>query len=162
MPMSNKTSGVICAPERWGLPPEAIASLGKRLWDFWDRYRDCFKTKTHESAGHAWTYLRGLLGMKNERNFANIARRVTGLEEDGQNLQQFVSDSPWIALRVWCGQPGGRGHAGGDIPWRFSGNADGLGQAGVDPSRHYRDHPARSDRHCDRDLSVVEAARRGS
>lgn len=97
MPMSNKTSGDICAPERWGLPPEAIASLGKRLWDFWDRYRDCFKTKTHESAGHAWTYLRGLLGMKNERNFANIARRVTGPEEDGQNLQQFVSDSPWIA-----------------------------------------------------------------
>ena len=35
--------------------------------------------------------------MKNERNFANIARRVTGPEEDGQNLQQFVSDSPWIA-----------------------------------------------------------------
>jgi len=97
MPMSNKTSGDICAPERWGLPPEAIASLGKRLWDFWDRYRDWLKTKTHESAGHAWTYLRGLLGMKNERNFANIARRVTGPEEDGQNLQQFVSDSPWIA-----------------------------------------------------------------
>lgn len=35
--------------------------------------------------------------MKNGRNSANIARRVTGAKEDGQNVQQFVSDPPWVA-----------------------------------------------------------------
>ena len=38
--------------------------------------------------------------MKAERNFANIARRLTGPEQDGQNLQQFMSDSPWAAQAV--------------------------------------------------------------
>ena len=84
-------------PDRWGLPTEAIASLGNRLQDSWSGFQSCFKTKTRDSAEHAWTYLRGLLEMKTGRNFANIARRVTDPGEDGQNLQQFMSDSPWEA-----------------------------------------------------------------
>ena len=79
---------------------EAITSLGDRLQDCRARYRGCFKTKTRDGAEHAWTYLRGLLEMKTGRNFANIARRVTDPEEDGQNLQQFMSDSPWEAQAV--------------------------------------------------------------
>jgi SRSO17 transposase len=85
---------------RWGLPDEAIASLGNRLRDFWSRYRGCFKTKTRDASEHAWTYLRGLLGMETKRNFANIARRVTDVDDDGQNLQQFMTDSPWSAQAV--------------------------------------------------------------
>jgi SRSO17 transposase len=33
--------------------------------------------------------------METKRNFANIARRVTDPDDDGQNLQKFMSDSPW-------------------------------------------------------------------
>ena len=33
--------------------------------------------------------------MDNERNYANIARRVINQDDDGQNIQQFMSDSPW-------------------------------------------------------------------
>jgi SRSO17 transposase len=87
-------------PRRWGLSDEAIANLGNRLRDFWSRFRHCFRTKTRDSSEHAWTYLRGLLGMETERNFANIARRVTDPDEDGQNVQQFMSDSPWSAQAV--------------------------------------------------------------
>jgi len=87
-------------PRCWGLSDEAIANLGDGLRDFWSRYRSCFKTKTRDPSEHAWTYLRGLLGMETERNFANIARRVIGPHEDGQNLQQFMSDSPWSAQAV--------------------------------------------------------------
>jgi SRSO17 transposase len=82
-------------PGRWGLPDKAVASLGDRLRGFWTRYRGCFKTRTRDASEHAWTYLQGLLGMETKRNFANIARRVTGVDDDGQNLQQFMSDSPW-------------------------------------------------------------------
>ncbi|MCZ7572888.1 MAG: transposase [Ardenticatenaceae bacterium] len=84
-------------PRRWGLSNQAIANLGNSLRDFWSRYRPCFKTKTRETSEHAWTYLRGLLGMDTKRNFANIARRVTGSDDDGQKVQHFMSDSPWLA-----------------------------------------------------------------
>jgi SRSO17 transposase len=39
--------------------------------------------------------------METNRNFANIARRVIDPDDDGQNLQQFMSDSPWSAQPVF-------------------------------------------------------------
>lgn len=87
-------------PRCWGLSSEAIANLGNRLRDFWSRFQPCFKTKTRNTGEHAWTYLRGLLGMDTKRNFANIARRVAAADDDGQNVQQFMSDSPWPAQTV--------------------------------------------------------------
>ena len=38
--------------------------------------------------------------MDTDRTFANIARRVIDPGDDGQNLQQFMSDSPWSAQAV--------------------------------------------------------------
>ncbi|MBM4341640.1 MAG: transposase, partial [Deltaproteobacteria bacterium] len=99
IPMSEQL-GDVYAPQRWGLPAAVIADLGDRLRRFWGRFRPCFKTRTRDGAAHAWTYLRGLLGLETERNFANIARRVNGLEDDGQSVQQFMSDSPWSAAAV--------------------------------------------------------------
>jgi SRSO17 transposase len=46
-------------------------------------------------------YLRGALTMDSKRNYANIARRVAGPDNDGQNLQQFMSDSPWFSAGVF-------------------------------------------------------------
>ena len=99
--MEDETKTDIYAPARWGLPEEAVADLGGRLWRFWERFRHCFKTKTRDSAGHAWTYLCGLLQVKTKRNFAHIEQTVLAdPDRDGQNLQQFISDSPWSAQAV--------------------------------------------------------------
>jgi SRSO17 transposase len=87
-------------PQRWGLPYQAVSALGNRLRCFWWRFQDCFKTKTRDSSEHAFTYLRGLLNMNTKRNYANIARRVKDPDDDGQSLQQFMSDSPWRASDV--------------------------------------------------------------
>ena len=95
--MSDKATERLNDPTRWGLPPEAIADLSSRLYQFWERFSGCFKTKTHDAAGHAWVYLQGLILMHTDRNFANIDRRVTTPDGDGQDLQQFMSDSPWVA-----------------------------------------------------------------
>jgi hypothetical protein len=97
IPMNDETTRAICDPNCCGLPAEAIADLGNRLQSFWERYCGCFKTKTRDVAEQAWTYLQGLLLMNTGRNFANIDRRVVDPERDGQNLQQFMSDSPWAA-----------------------------------------------------------------
>lgn len=80
-------------PRRWGLSSEAIGTLGERLYEFWQRFRGCFKTSTRDTSGRAYAYLRGQLPMDGERNFANMARNMTG--DDGQALQHFMSTSPW-------------------------------------------------------------------
>ncbi|HEY5156386.1 MAG TPA: IS701 family transposase [Anaerolineales bacterium] len=98
--MQKKPNGDIYDSKRWGLPAEAVGGLGDRLSHQWEQYRGFFKTKTRDSAKHAWTYLRGLLGMQMKRNYANIARQVIDPKEDGQDLQQFMSDSPWEAQAV--------------------------------------------------------------
>jgi SRSO17 transposase len=95
--MSDEATEGLGNSTRWGLPPEAIADLGSRLRQFWERFSGCFKTQTRNAAGHAWAYLQGLLLMKTGRNFANIDRRVSTPDGDGQGLQQFMSDSPWAA-----------------------------------------------------------------
>ena len=98
--MDEEDTADIYEPTRWGLPREAVADLGDRLRRDWVRFRACFKTTTRDSSEHAWTYLRGLVGMATKRNYANIARRVISPDEDGQNLQHFMSDSPWSAQAV--------------------------------------------------------------
>lgn len=97
----GKAQGNVFDPARWGLPPKAVADLGQRLWRVWWRFRDCFRTKTRDTSDYAFVYLRGLLTMESKRNFANIARRVIDAEDDGQNLQHFMSDSPWSAQAVF-------------------------------------------------------------
>lgn len=87
-------------PTRWGLATEAVAEVAKRLQGVWDRYRSCFVTQTRDTSEIAWTYLRGVLTMTDERTFTNIARRVEGANADGQRVQHFMSASPWSAQRV--------------------------------------------------------------
>jgi SRSO17 transposase len=87
-------------PDRWGLPADAVANLAERLHALWSRFRPCFSTTTRDGSAHAWVYLRGILTMASKRTFANIARRIVDPADDGQALQQFMSDSPWSAQAV--------------------------------------------------------------
>jgi SRSO17 transposase len=91
----------VFAPQRWGLPAEAVNDLAERLRRTWARFHPCFKTKTRDTSEYAFVYLRGILTMDTERNYANISRRVIAPNDDGQNLQQFMSDSPWSGRAVF-------------------------------------------------------------
>jgi SRSO17 transposase len=95
----DSLQGALHAPRRWGLSAEAIGTLGERLYAFWHRFRGCFKTCTRDTSGRAYDYLRGQLTMDGERNFANMARHMTG--DDGQALQHFMSTSPWSGPAVF-------------------------------------------------------------
>ncbi len=39
--------------------------------------------------------------METKRRFTNIARQVIDPDDNGQNLQQFMFDSPWSAQAVF-------------------------------------------------------------
>lgn len=75
----------------------AVQALGGRLHGFWQRFADCFRTKTRDVAPHAYAYLSGLLRMDAKRNFANIGRKT---DTPGQNIQHFMSNSPWSTQEV--------------------------------------------------------------
>ena len=74
-----------------------VQGLGGRLHSVWQRFADCFRTKTRDGSRYAYVYLSGLLRMKEGRNFANIGRQ-TGVP--GQNVQHFMANSPWSAQVV--------------------------------------------------------------
>jgi SRSO17 transposase len=77
---------------RWGLSMEAIASLGRRLEGFWRYYGQWTRTQTRNTSHYGLSYLKGLLRMKTDRNMAEIAREADISE---QNIQHFISNSPW-------------------------------------------------------------------
>lgn len=95
----NSLQGTLHDPQRWGLSSKAIGTLGERLYEFWQRFRGGFKTSTRDTSGPAYPYLRGQLTMDGERNFANMARPMTG--DDGQALQPVMSNSPWSGPEVF-------------------------------------------------------------
>jgi SRSO17 transposase len=64
---------------------------------FWSRYADCFKTRTRDTSEYAYHYLSGLLRLETERHYTNIGQ-VAGVP--GENIQHFMSNSPWSAQAV--------------------------------------------------------------
>lgn len=95
--MKNKKTKSIFDPSRWGIPSKEVKDLGNRLYSFWERFRGCFKTKTRDTSEYAHAYLSGQLRMETDRNFANIGRKNNVPE---QNMQHFMSNSPWEASSV--------------------------------------------------------------
>ena len=95
----DSVEGTLHDPQRWGLSSEAISTLGERLYAFWRRLRNGFKTCTRDTSGYAYDYLRGQLTMDGERNFANMARNMTG--DDGPAWQHFMAKSPWSGPGVF-------------------------------------------------------------
>ncbi len=83
-------------PERWGLSLEDIMGLQSRLSEYYDRYRPYLMTQTDDTSDYGFHYLSGLMRMETKRTMANIAR-TSGVPI--QNMQQFISDSPWSGPR---------------------------------------------------------------
>lgn len=82
---------------RWGLSLDEIEQLGQRLVLFFARFGPFFRNTTHDVSEYGFHYLSGLLRMKAKRNMAEIGRK-TGVP--AQNMQHFMSNSPWSGLAL--------------------------------------------------------------
>jgi len=80
------------------LSPELVAGLATRLIGFWQRFRLCFRTQTRDASEYALHYLSGQLRLEAKRTFVNLARTAAVSE---QNIQHFMSNSPWPAQAVF-------------------------------------------------------------
>jgi len=98
---TQSTNLSIFSAERWGLPVEAVKDLGNQLHGTWQRFHPCFTTFRHDTSAYALIYLKGLMLLPNNRNYVNIMRKVESPDSDGQNLQNFMSDSSWPELEVF-------------------------------------------------------------
>lgn len=77
---------------QWGLNLDEIENLPERLAKFHQSYRYSMRSRTRDTSQYGLDYISGLLRMKTKRNIKNIARAANVPE---QNMQQFISDSPW-------------------------------------------------------------------
>ena len=78
--------------DQWGLNLDEIENLPERLAKFHQAYSSCMCTRTQDTSQYGLDYISGLLRMNETRNISSIAR-AAGVPE--QNMQQFISDSPW-------------------------------------------------------------------
>ncbi len=85
---------------RWGLPPDKIKQLEQHLVHFFEQFRPFFQTETHDTSDYGLRYLSGLLRMEAKRNMAEIGRK-TGTTP--QNMQHFMSNSPWSGTQLVSG-----------------------------------------------------------
>jgi len=76
---------------------DEIEDLPERLIKFHQRYRFWMRTSTRDTSQYGLDYISAILRMKTNRNINNIAR-TAGVPE--QNMQQFISDSPWFGSSV--------------------------------------------------------------
>lgn len=96
--IEKETKSKVFDPRAWGLSHAEIKKLGRRLYEFWERYAECFETTTRDTSHYALNFLSGLLRMTTERNFSNIARTAG---ESPQNVQHFMTNSPWSGQDVF-------------------------------------------------------------
>lgn len=72
-----------------------VGQLEGKLDSFFESYRCFFKTKTRDSAHHGFSVLKSYFLLETGRNYVNIDQKMNGIEKDGQDIQNFMSDSPW-------------------------------------------------------------------
>ncbi|MBC8520481.1 MAG: transposase [Methanomicrobia archaeon] len=82
----------------WGIPESAVIYLNEDFEMLCSRYQGLFATKTRDTSFYGQAYISGLLrNEKTQRTFKGIAN-TTGVPE--QNMQHFMSNSPWQAEPV--------------------------------------------------------------
>lgn len=74
-----------------------MEELGEKLEAFCNDYAEQMRTKTRDTSRYGYHYVSALLRMESGRNMANIGRKS---EQPIQNMQHFISESPWSARRV--------------------------------------------------------------
>ncbi|MCP4209627.1 MAG: IS701 family transposase [Shimia sp.] len=79
------------------MPLDEIEELDQRLVRVWKLFKRWMRTQTRDTSEYGLHYLSGLLRMDSRRNMANVGRQ-TGVDE--QNMQHFMSNSPWSSRAV--------------------------------------------------------------
>jgi SRSO17 transposase len=95
------TSLKIYDPSRWGLSDNDILLLSQKLRICFDSFKIALTTATRNTSEYGFDYLEGLITLDRRKNYSNISREVNSWDDDSQQIQHFMSDSPWRAEDVF-------------------------------------------------------------
>lgn len=76
-----------------------MSACARRFEDFAEVIASLFHVQGHDLVAHARSYISSLLSRVPRKNIERFAEEFGGI--DYQNLQQFISDSPWESGPVW-------------------------------------------------------------
>jgi SRSO17 transposase len=111
----------------------ASESLGSYLLGF----SKCFRAWRHDTSRYAEQMIKGYLLLERDRTYANIDRKINGMShKNGQNLQHFMSDSPWESAPIFSKVQGDvcqlEGMSGGSLNFdEFGDECAGAQKAGA-------------------------------
>jgi len=89
------------SPRRFGIPQNQTDKLAQNFEHFFQRFKHCFKAGKWNNFKYGKIYIKGVLSLDTGRNFTNITRRIMGVEHSCDNIQNFMSDSPWSSWQVF-------------------------------------------------------------
>ncbi|MCW5559584.1 MAG: transposase, partial [Verrucomicrobiae bacterium] len=73
--------------------------MAQRFETFCRMLKDLFKVRTRDESRHVQAYLAGLLGRSARMNMERFGETIAGAKYE--DLQHFLSDSPWESPAVW-------------------------------------------------------------
>lgn len=79
----------------WGLDWTSADSAASGLLRYFVKFQSLLRPKNKDTSDYGLQMLKGYLLLETERTYANIDRKINGADhKNGQNLQQYMSDSP--------------------------------------------------------------------
>ena len=86
----------------WGLDWTSADSAASGLVRYFVKFQSLLRPKNKDTSDYGLQMLKGYLLLETERTYANIDRKINGADhKNGQNLQQYMSDSPWESSPVF-------------------------------------------------------------
>ncbi|AUB80038.1 hypothetical protein THSYN_03035 [Candidatus Thiodictyon syntrophicum] len=85
----------------YGQPDYALKRIVKHLSNHLEGYHECFLTKTSDGYELCRGYINGLLKTESgKRNIERLNEEIEMPDNSYQQLQHFITDSPWSSERV--------------------------------------------------------------
>ena len=88
----NEKKSKLFNSRAWGLPSTEIRKLAQRLYEFWERYADCFETTTRDTGHYALIFLSGLL-LSTGQKFDNFPHSPEAAPTTHDLLLEIGSDA---------------------------------------------------------------------
>jgi SRSO17 transposase len=99
--MKNNNKNKLYNPNYWGISNEAIEKVKKIFNNLKRRFKECFRTKKKNMFKYAYMYMIGLINIEKSKTMLNISRLVMNANYEYENIQYFISESPWESDKIF-------------------------------------------------------------
>lgn len=96
--MNKNNKKELFNPEKWGLSINNIEGISKIFNNIQQRFGRLFKKNNRKYLKY---YMKGLLEVEKKSTITEISREIIDPNDDGQNLQYYISDSKWDHKQIF-------------------------------------------------------------